>query len=176
MYLKSLKGCRLAIGSYPFFDYDATGGGGEISLPTSSKINLQYIRFEPETFSIPPLTFKTTKFLSFPLPPGLSIEMYMDKLEGTINKKSGEVLLNLEAKFIFRIGTIFTFPKLLVNTLLRTGSIQTNLYKEEGIALQDDGSATLIGVAIIPITGNKILDLFLGLPNEALAILKCKIK
>ena len=29
MQLKSLKGCRLKIGSYPAFSYNASGGGGE---------------------------------------------------------------------------------------------------------------------------------------------------
>ena len=27
-----------------------------------------------------------------------------------------------------------------------------------------------------PLTGNKVLDIFLGLPNEALAVLQCEIK
>ena len=45
-----------------------------------------------------------------------------------------------------------------------------------GLALQKNGRAKLVGVSIIPPTGNKILDTFLGLPNEALAELQCEIK
>ena len=45
-----------------------------------------------------------------------------------------------------------------------------------GINLQKNGQTKLVGISTIPITGNKILDTFLGLPNEALAELQCEIK
>ena len=64
MHLKSLERCRLAIGSYPPFDYDARGGGGKgILIPNNIEKNILHIRFPTETFSIPPLNWKTTKFL-----------------------------------------------------------------------------------------------------------------
>ena len=50
MYLESLEGCLLAIGSYPTFHYDATGGGGEAHLLKSEQGDLQRIRFNPNTF------------------------------------------------------------------------------------------------------------------------------
>ena len=106
MQLKSLDGCRLAIGKYPSFRYNAYGGGGEATFLPNKKSNLLYISFSSKTFSIPPLTSKTTKFLSLPLPPGFKIEMYMEQLEGTIDKNSGETVLKFESKFLFSIGTI----------------------------------------------------------------------
>ena len=176
MQLNSLKGCRLAIGQYPSFSYDAYGGGGEAALIPSQKSNLLHISFSSKTFSIPPLTSKTTKFLSLPLPPGLKIEMSMDELKGTIDKNSGEVLLKFESKFLFSIGAILKFPELIVQTLLKTGKVKGNLHQGEGLVLQNNGATKLVGISIIPKTGNKILDTFLGLPNEALAELKCEIK
>ena len=176
MHLKSLKGCRLAIGSYPPFDYDAEGGGGKGILQPNEKDNILHLIFSSETFSIPPLTSRTTKFLSLPLPPGLKIEMSMDKLEGTIDKNSGEVLLRFEARFVFSIASIFKFPDLLVKTSLQTGTVKGQLHEAEGQVLQKNGKAKLVGVSSIPPTGNKILDSFLGLPNEALAVLQCEIK
>ena len=89
MHLKSLEGCRLTIGSYPPFSYNAFGGGGKAKLIPSQKNSILHLSFSSKTFSIPPLTSQTTKFLSFPLPPGLKIEMSMNKLEGTIDKNSG---------------------------------------------------------------------------------------
>tara|TARA_Y100001968_G_C19073028_1_gene579324 strand:+ start:105 stop:641 length:537 start_codon:yes stop_codon:yes gene_type:complete len=175
MYLKSLEGCRLAIGSYPPFEYDAKGGGGKGTLLPSDQENILNLRFSSETFSIPPLTSRTTKFLSLPLPPGLKIEMSMDKLEGVIDKNSGEVLLRFESKFVFRIGSLFQFPDLLVKTSLQTGRVKGQIHEEEGLVLQKDGKARLVGVSMIPPTGNKVLDSFLGLPNEALAVLECEI-
>ena len=101
MQLKSLDGCQLKIGKYPAFTYNAYGGGGKATLLPNQKNNLLHISFSSKTFSIPPLTSKTTRFLSLPLPPGFKIKMSMDKLEGTINKNSGEVLLKFESKFLF---------------------------------------------------------------------------
>ena len=176
MHLSSLEGCRLAIGSYPPFNYDARGGGGKGTLVKTEKENILNLSFSSETFSIPPLTSQTTKFLFLPLPPGLKIEMSMDKLEGTINKVSGEVLLQFQSKFIFSIGSIFTFPDLLVKTSLQTGKVKSHLYTEEGLIRQKNGKTKLVGIAVIPLTGNNILDNFLGLPNEALAVLQCEIK
>ena len=176
MKLTSLDGCRLQIGKFPPFTYNAYGGGGKATLQKNHKNNLLHISFSPQTFSIPSLTSKTTKFLSLPLPPGFKIEMSMDTLEGTIDKNSGEVLLKFESKFLFSIGTIIKFPNLIVNTLLKTGKVLGELHEKEGIAMQNNGTVTLVGISIIPKTGNKILDTFLSLPNEALAELKCKIK
>ena len=176
MQLKSLDGCRLTIGSYPPFAYNASGGGGIGTLLPSRTPHILRLRFSSEIFSIPPLTSRTTKFLSIPLPPGIKIEMSMDKLEGTIDKNSGEILLTFQSKFVLTIGTIIKFPGLLVKTLLQTGKIKGKLHEGKGLFLQKNGKAKLVGISLIPPTGNKILDTFLGLPNEALAELECEIK
>ena len=175
MQLKSLEGCRLKIGSYPSFNYNASGGGGKATLLSSHKSNLLHVSFSSKTFSIPPLTSKTTRFLSLPLPPGLKIEMYMDQLKGTIDNQSGEVLLQFESKFFFSIGSILKFPELLVKTLLKTGKVKSQLHEGQGQVLQNNGKLKLVGISTIPKTGNKILDTFLALPNEALAELNCEI-
>ena len=101
MELRSLDGCRLQIGKYPPFTYNADGGGGQATLHKNQKNNLLHISFSPKTFSIPSLTSKTTKFLSLPLPPCLKIKISMIVLEGTIDKNSGEVLLKFESNFFF---------------------------------------------------------------------------
>jgi len=176
MQLKSLKGCRLKIGSYPPFSYNACGGGGIGTLQPGSGDNLVYVNFSSQRFSIPPLVSRTTKFLYLPLPPGLKIEIFMDKLEGTIEKDSGNILFKFESKFTFSIGNIIKFPYLLVKTSLSTGQVQGKLHKGKGIPLQKDGKTKLVGISIIPKTGSKFLDTFLSLPNEALAELKCEIK
>ena len=175
MQLKSLEECRLKIGKYPRFTYNAYGGGGKATLLPNQNNNLLHISFSSKTFSIPPLTSKTTKFLSFPLPPGFKIEMSMDKLEGTIDQNSGKVLLTFESKFFFSIGAMLRFPELIVKTLLKTGKVKGKLHEGEGLPLQSNGTTKLVGISMIPKTGNKILDSFLGLPNEALAELQCEI-
>ena len=161
MYLKSLEGCRLAIGSYPIFHYNATNGGGKAFIVTHSKINIKHLRFNPNTFSIPPLDWKTTRILSIPIPPGIKIVMLMDKLEGKLDTKLGLISLNLEARFVLNIGPIFRFPDLLIQTNLSSGKVKSKLYDEHGTPLQKDGKTTLVGTTIIQPTGNKLLDLFL---------------
>ena len=175
MQLTSLEGCQLRIGSYPPFNYNAYGGGGKGKLIPSDRDNIDSLSFSSADFSIPPLTSQTTKFLTVPLPPGLKIEMLLEKLEGTINNTSGEVLLNFESKFVLSIGPIIKFPSLLVKTILQTGKVKGKLHESEGLILQENGKIKLVGIATIPLTGNIILDTFLGLPNEALAELQCKI-
>ena len=176
MQLKSLEGCLLKIGKYPPFTYNAYGGGGEASLLPNQDKNLLHISFSSEAFSIPPLTSKTTRFLSLPLPPGVKIKMSMHRLEGTIDKDSGEVLLQFESKFLFSIGAIVKFPALIVKSLLTTGKVKGKLHEGEGLVLQNNCTTKLVGISIIPKTNNTILDTFLGLPNEALAELNCEIK
>ena len=100
----------------------------------------------------------------------------MDQLEGTIDKHTGEVLLKFESKFLFSIGAILKFPELIVKTLLKTGKVKGKFHEGEGLVLQNNGTTKLVGISIIPKTDNKMLDAFLGLPNEALAELKCEIK
>jgi len=175
MQLKSLQGCRLKIGSYPPFLYNASGGGGKGTLRPSNKDNVLDLSFSSETFSIPPLTSRTTKFLSVPLPPGLKIDMSMDKLEGTIDENSGEIFLKFESRFVLSIAGIIKFPELFVKTLLQTGKVKGKSHECKGLARQKNGKTKLVGISIIPITGNKILDTFLGLPNEAQAELQCEI-
>ncbi|KGG15665.1 hypothetical protein EV07_1630 [Prochlorococcus sp. MIT 0603] len=102
--------------------------------------------------------------------------MSMDKLEGTVEKNTGKVILRFESRFSFSIGSIFRFPDLIVKTSLNTGKVKGSLHKEEGLNIQKDGKATLVGIATIPVTESKILNIFLGLPTEALAVLQCEIK
>tara|TARA_Y100001968_G_C19110174_1_gene596814 strand:+ start:95 stop:397 length:303 start_codon:yes stop_codon:yes gene_type:complete len=100
----------------------------------------------------------------------------MNQLQGTIDKDSGEVFLKFESKFIFSIGSILKFPQLTIKTLLKTGKVKGKLQRSEGLAIQKNGITKLVGIALIQKTGNRFLDTFLGLPNEALAELKCEIK
>ena len=137
--------------------------------------NIYNISFSNSSFSIPPLTSKTTKFLSIPLPPGIKIEMNMDRLQGKINDLSGEIILDFESRFVLSICSLYSFPNLLIKTSLTTGTVKGKLHEEKGFISKRNGKLRLVGISIVPITGNKILDNFLNLPNEALAVLQCKI-
>ena len=175
MHLASLSNCCLRISNYPYFNYNGSGGGGIAEVKTEQNKDIKYLKFDKNTFNIPPLTWKTTKFLGFPMLPGLKISMLLHKLEGTFDEKSGKLLLEFESKFILSILNVLKFPELDVKTCLTTDKKKTLLNDVEGKCVGVRGEVTLVGIAIIPPSGNKLLDYFLQLPNEALAILKCKI-
>tara|TARA_B100000700_G_C14827948_1_gene753122 strand:- start:135 stop:680 length:546 start_codon:yes stop_codon:yes gene_type:complete len=177
MLLKSLKDCQLSIGSYPIFQYDATGGGGKGLLHDTDKKNIQHIRFNKNEFSIPPLNWKTTKLLSLPIPPGINIKISLKKLEGKVNQETIEINLDLEARFILTIFSIIKLPYLSVNTLLSNKKFKSTINREnpQGRSKNKVVLTTLLGETIIPATGNVLLDSFLGLPNKAEALLKCEI-
>ena len=99
----------------------------------------------------------------------------MNKLEGIIDKKSGEVFFHFVSKFIFSIGAIIKFPALLVKTTLKTRKVKGKSHEAKGLIVQKNDETKLVGISVIPPTGNNILDTFLGLPNEALAELQCEI-
>mgnify|MGYP007063836642 CR=1 FL=1 len=133
------------------------------------------INFNLESFVIPTLNWKTTKILGVPLLPGLAIEVYPTALKGTVNPLNGKMTLDLEARFCFSFWLLFHAPDLIIKTNLNTESINTSFSKVTGKRIQKDGTVKLVGLAIVPPCGHYYLDRFLGLPNEALAVLNCKI-
>ncbi len=175
MQLESLDGCTLIIGSYPKFRYNASGGGGKGHVEETNQEDVKRVYFDPDSFQIPSLTWRNTKFLGLPLPPSLKISISMDMLSGTFDIKNGTFSLAFEARFKFTIGEIIKAPELIVKTNLSTEKITSNLHKVKGSRLNTNGEVILIGVANIEPTTNNILNIFLGLPNEALAVLRCKI-
>lgn len=174
--LNSLQGCILSIGSYPKFQYNARGGGGEGYASKNILGSLERIRFDPEKFSIPPLNTTTTRILGVPLPPGLEIIMILDKLEGTINFSTGEVIFDFESRFFFSIGSLIKFPALIVKTSLTSEKAKKSKRVIKGRRLKSDGNTSLVGISTIEPCGNRFLDYFLGLPTDAVAVLECEIK
>ena len=66
-------------------------------------------------------------------------------------------------------------PDLLVSTLLTTAAVRGSRHQAVGQPLDDQGRGRLVGVATVVPTGEVWLDRFLGLPDEALAVLRCRL-
>ncbi|KAF0652199.1 hypothetical protein L107_14957 [Cyanobium sp. Copco_Reservoir_LC18] len=179
--LQTLADCGLAIGAYPRFRYDARGGGGLGALTaagpagTGTEIGTGTLRFAAAGLSIPPLDGRTTRFLGLPLPPGLAITIHPERLEGRLDGATGMVALHFEARFRFAIGSLYCAPDLVVATMLSTGPVQGRRHRASGQPLDGEGRALLVGVATIAPSGDRRLDRFLGLPDEALALLRCRL-
>jgi hypothetical protein len=174
--LDTLDGCRLAIGRYPGFRYDGRGGGGA----GWGQAGGGPLVFTGEELTIPALDHRTTRLLGMPLPPGLAITINARELQGCWSPDSGTISLRFDARFRFRIGPerapLYVAPDLLVVCELSSGAVSGRRHRGEGRAMDDEGFTRLVGVATVPPSGDAWLDRFLGLPDEALAVLQCQLR
>lgn len=173
--LTTEAGCGLAIGRYPRFRYDARGGGGSSPLEAADGEGWRPLTFPPQGLTIPALTWRTTRVLGLPLPPGLSITITPQRLEGRWQQDSGEVELAFQARFVFGVAGLYQAPDLGVRTRLTSAEARGQRHSAVGVPLDRDGRGVLVGVAVVEPTGEAWLDRFLGLPDEALAVLRCRI-
>lgn len=174
--LTTLDGCGLAIAGYPRFSYDARGGGAIGTAGALDAEGRQALRFDPSALQIPALEARTTRVLGLPLPPGLRIAIVPEQLEGSLCAASGEVRLRFRARFRFSIGRLYRAPDLLVATELGTGSVLSRRHQVAGRPLDVHGHGLLVGVALVPPSGDGWVDRCLGLPDEALALLRCRFR
>ena len=66
-------------------------------------------------------------------------------------------------------------PDLWIDAQLGTGPVAGRRHRAEGQPLDAAGQALLVGIATVQPSGVAWLDRFLGLPDEALAILRCRL-
>ena len=76
---------------------------------------------------------------------------------------------------MFAVAGLYRAPDLIVRTRLRTGEARGQRHSAVGVPLDHDGRGVLVGVAVVEPTGAEWLDRFLGLPDEALAVLRCRL-
>jgi hypothetical protein len=167
-------GCGLVIGRYPRFRYDARGGGGPAELGAPDGEGWQTLVFDPATLQIPALTSRTTRFLGLPLPPGLAIAVHPEQLDGRWQPATGAVELLFRSRFRFSVAGLYQAPDLIVQTQLVTGQVRGQRHRAQGQPLDALGQGLLVGVATVQPTGEAWFDRFLGLPEEALALMRCR--
>ncbi|KAM0946772.1 hypothetical protein DsansV1_C08g0079071 [Dioscorea sansibarensis] len=172
---QSLETCKLGISSYPYFQYNATGGMGTgtgSKQPTSDDIQLS---FDANTLYIPPLETSTTRFLGLPLPPFLKIVILPQLFHGTLNKQTGKVELQFKAEFCFSVGTIYKAPPLFVETTLTTEESKGEMKSGRGERMDGEGKCRLVGIATVEPVNDVFMNSFLGLPAECIADLNASI-
>lgn len=187
--LRTLARCQLLIGRYPAFRYDARGGGGPGHSSTNAD-GRSSLQFPADQLSIPPLDWRSTRFLGVPLPPGLQIAIVPEQLEGHWDPASGSIALDFRARFRFSIGIgigigkdtaaqhhrIYAAPDLAIHCCLSSGQVTGVRHRGCGRPLNAAGEALLVGVARVAPSGDAWLDRFLGLPDDALAVLQCQLE
>lgn len=189
--LRTEAGCGLAIGRWPRFRYDASGGGGPAQTgrlvhgapaavgveggAAANQHDWEPLTFAPADLRIPALNWRTTRFLALPLPPGLAITITPERLQGRWQPASGAVELTFLARFRFSIAALYAAPDLIVATQLTTAGAAGQRHRASGAPLDAQGRGVLVGIARVEPCGDAWLDRFLGLPDEALAVLRCRI-
>jgi hypothetical protein len=176
--LTTLAGCELVIGAFPRFLYNAQGGSAPGIAKANTPAEVQ-LTFSARDTTIPPLSWRTARFLGLPLPPGLCVAIQPMALSGLFDPSTGAMQLDFEARFRFQTGLgssmLYTAPDLLVTTTLTTEAIESRRHRRQGRRLQDSDPGILVGVAQVNPCGERWLDRFLGLPDEALAVLECQL-
>lgn len=171
--LSTAAGCGLAIAGYPRFRYDARGGGGLGNLAAADDSGRQALVFTPASLVIPPLCWRTTRVLGLPLPPGLAIRIEAEELAGHGDPATGALELRFRARFRLSLAGLYQPPDLRIDTVLSSTAARGRRHSASGQPLDAAGQALLVGVATVPPSGDPWLDRFLGLPDEALAMLRC---
>ncbi|TVS07954.1 MAG: hypothetical protein EA413_00140 [Cyanobium sp. PLM2.Bin73] len=172
--LTTLPGCALAIGAYPRFTYNPQGGRG-IGWLGEDDGRGRPLEFSPAELRIPPLSWRSTRVLGVPLPPGLTIAVEPRQLSGHLQPGSGELRLRFRARFHCSALGFYRPAALAIDAELSTGPVTSRRHSCRGAALDSDGRGVLVGVAQVPPSGDAWLDRFLGLPDEALALLRCRL-
>lgn len=86
-----------------------------------------------------------------------------------------QVDLQFKAKFWFSIGSIYKALPLMVETVLTSEESKGTLRSGRGERLNEEGKCRLVGVATVDPIDDFLLDSFLGLPTECLAVLNATI-
>lgn len=173
--LSTEAGGALAIGVYDGFRYDGSGGGGSGDCDQADAQGWSVVRFDPATLMIPALNWRTTRLFGLPLPAGLSIAIQPQRLEGHWQPGTGMLRLHFEARFRFQVLGRQAAPDLLVATEMTSEESVGRRRTARGSRLDGEGRGVLVGVARVEPTGRGWYDTFLGLPDEALAILPCRL-
>ncbi|KAL1203851.1 hypothetical protein V5N11_011700 [Cardamine amara subsp. amara] len=177
---KTIGAGKLGISTYPDFQYSPEGGSGagtaqktDKNRASSSELS---VSFNVATLYIPSLTNQTTKFLGFPLPPFLKIDISPEIFQGTIDPESGKVELDFTAKFYFTAGGgIYRAPALVVKTVLTTEESKGERKIGRGERMDGEGKCRLVGVAKVETVDDLFMNTFLSLPAECLADLQAVI-
>lgn len=129
----------------------------------------------PPCSNIPPINAQHASILGVPVPPPLNIAIVPRRLEGTVDPATGRIDLDFLASFEFTAGPLYTALPLTVATTLTTEASDGVLRHGVGRRMQADGRARLVGVARVPRTDDALLDTFLQLPTDALAVLSAEL-
>lgn len=159
MFMRVLKEGLLSIsflGRYTTFPYDGKDSDGKATLgpAVGGRAEVEF-----SAFTIPPMQF-------IPGSDAIRIEIVVNRLTGHIDFCTGKIELDFDAVFTSIIGDTENTPISVITTI--TTETSTGLSQStSGTRLDKYGDAYLVGIAIVPETGDPMIDFMLGLPSDA---------
>jgi hypothetical protein len=144
------------LGSFAEYPYDGDGSNGIATLGpvVSGRANVEFAGFE-----IPPMQV-------IPGSDEIRIEITAHKLSGSIDFCTGRMELDFDATFTPFVGKDEMTSLSIVTTI--TTETSTGYSRSiTGERLDRWGNAHLVGVAKVPVTDDFLINLLLGLPNDA---------
>ena len=149
---------RLSISHFPTFAYDGKGSGG-YGLYSALPGGRAAIEFTGTALEVPPLFF-------IPGFDAVRIEITVKELAGEIHLAGGRIDLAFDAEFT---PVVFgrRMTSISVVTPLTTETSSGMLRTLEGRRMDEWGDAYLVGVAVVPVTEDPLINAFLDLPTDA---------
>ena len=86
-----------------------------------------------------------------------------------------QVELVFRARFLFSVGSIYRAPPLMVETTLTSEESRGSMRSGRGERMDEEGRCKMVGVAVVDPINDALMNAFLGLPTECIAILNAKI-
>ncbi|KAK8945291.1 hypothetical protein KSP40_PGU007348 [Platanthera guangdongensis] len=174
---QTLEACRLGIGRYPDFEYNAIGGIGTAigEARTTNPADEIFVDFDIGTIHVPPLTGATTRFLGLPLPPLLKIDIALEIFQGTVNRKSGRVGIFRGILEFFKHCSCYWAPPLMVETALTSEESKGSMRRGRGKMMDGKVMCRLVGVANVDPIDDAFMNFFFGLPTECDAELSAQL-
>ncbi|GIL61447.1 hypothetical protein Vafri_15892 [Volvox africanus] len=189
VFMSVQNGGRLAIGGLfnavynPGWHWGLERGGSLLRVTRAEGSRL-FVRDE-FCGPAPPLSWTTCflpytwPFLMIPmLPPGLSINIRTTRLEGWIDIATGEVDFVFNSAFSASLaGGLIKWepPPLAVDAKMGTAEQTGSVFHAAGERL-NGADATLVALSVVPRTDNKWQNLLMGLPTDALSVLKVRME
>lgn len=171
--IKTLRDSELAIGRYPKFAYNSTGGGGG-GIAEKKHGGLCSITFDAQQLYIPDVCFTTTKVFGVPLPPGVRIRIQPKTFQGTLNLDTGQIDMEFYAQFEASLMHFYKAPALEVKAAMTTEPAADGRFSGRGQRMDKNGKARLIAIATVPRTDSAFVNGLLRLPTQALAIMSAE--
>ncbi|RZR93473.1 hypothetical protein BHM03_00021986 [Ensete ventricosum] len=176
---ETLEGCKLGISRYPDFEYNAKGGAGNAVGRKDRTDDMLCVSFDVGTLGLPG-NHQQREWEggggNYSSADGFDIQpLNFIAKHDLAYESSLQVELMFRARFLFSVGSIYRAPPLMVETTLTSEESRGTMRAGRGERMDEEGRCKLVGVALVDPIDDALMNAFLRLPTECIAMLNAKI-